>query len=68
MIGWASVYWSTRDGAAFPYINLTGVTHLRLRFQIDDNDDLGDDYIKFFSGNSAAKADRPQLLVEYYIQ
>jgi hypothetical protein len=63
--GW---YWSTLDGAAFPYINLTGMTQLRLRFQLDDNDDLGDDYFKFFSGNAEAQGDRPQLMVEYFVQ
>jgi hypothetical protein len=63
--GW---YWSMLDNTAFPYINLTGVTQFRLGFQLDDNDDLGDDYIKFFSGNYGAMADRPQLQVEYYLR
>jgi hypothetical protein len=37
-----------------------------LRFEIDDNDDLGADYLSFYSG-SAAEADRPELVVTYYV-
>ncbi|MEW6404974.1 MAG: hypothetical protein AB1649_24525 [Chloroflexota bacterium] len=62
--GW---YWSTLDATAFPYVNLTGATQIRLRFQLDDNDDMSDDYIKFFSGNAESQGDRPQLSVEYYV-
>lgn len=63
--GW---YWSMLDPSAFPYINPTGVTQLRLNFQLDDNDDRGDDYLKFFSGNAKSQTERPQLLIEYYMQ
>ncbi len=62
--GW---YWAMLDSSADPFINLQGVTQLRLMFQTDDNDDLGDDYLTFFSGNHDALADRPHLLVEYYV-
>ena len=61
-----SWYWSLLDVTAFPFINLTGVTQFRLGFQLDDNDDLDSDYIKFFSGNSKSAADMPQLLIKYY--
>jgi uncharacterized delta-60 repeat protein len=47
-------------------INKYGVTQFRLRFTKDDNDDLGADYVKFFSGE-AADAYRPQLIINYYI-
>jgi hypothetical protein len=60
-------YWASLDSRAFPYINLTDVTQLRLGFQLDDNDDLGDDYIRFYSGDYEAQADRPHLLIEYYV-
>ena len=50
----------------YPYINKTGVTQFRLRFNLDDNDDLGADYLKLYSGNAIA-ANRPQLIIEYYI-
>ena len=62
--GW---YWSSIDPAAFRYVNLTGVTQFRLHFQLDDNDDRGSDYLRFFSGNASLTADRPQLQVKYYV-
>jgi hypothetical protein len=54
------------DKNALPYINTAGSTQFRLRFQIDDNDDLGADTIKFHSGDSASLNYRPVLLIEYY--
>jgi hypothetical protein len=52
----------TSDSLSF--INLTGATQLRLRFWKDDNDDLGADYMTFFSGN-ASFFDRPKLIIVY---
>jgi hypothetical protein len=48
------------------YINKTGPTQFRLRFQLDDNNNLLADFIKIYSGNAHA-ANRPQLIVEYFI-
>jgi hypothetical protein len=62
--GWYSL---TFNSSAFPYINLTSVTQFRLRFQKDDNDDLGADYLKFFSGNYGTATDRPVLVIQYYV-
>ena len=62
--GW---YWATLDSRAFPYINLKDATQLRLAFQLDDNDDMGDDYIRFYSGDYVPQTDRPHLLVDYYV-
>ncbi|HEY6008873.1 MAG TPA: hypothetical protein VIU40_11165, partial [Geobacteraceae bacterium] len=53
--------------AALPYINRTGTTQLRLRFGLDDNDDFGADYIRFYSGNAFDRTYRPQLTVWYYV-
>jgi hypothetical protein len=61
---WYSVIIRT---ASFPYINLTGTTQFRLRFQKDDNDDFGADYMKFFSGNYATVSARPTLIIEYTV-
>lgn len=47
-------------------INSTGATQFRLRFMLDDNNDKGADYVAFYSGNAAA-ANRPQLIVQYYL-
>jgi len=44
-------------------INKYGATQFRLLFSKDDNDDMGADYVKFYSGNSAT--DLPQLIVTY---
>jgi peptide/nickel transport system substrate-binding protein len=52
--------------AALPLINKTGTTQLRLRFSRDDNNDLGADYMNFYSGNAGA-ANRPQLIIEYHV-
>jgi hypothetical protein len=62
--GW---YWAALDPSAFAYISRTGVTQLRLAFQLDDNDDLDPDYLTFFSGDSEDQAIRPHLLIDYYL-
>jgi len=61
--GW---YSAVSTSAVYPYISKTGTTQFRLRFTLDDNDDLGADYLRFYSGNAGA-AYRPQLIVEYYV-
>jgi hypothetical protein len=61
--GWYSQSFSPAD---FMYINLAGVTQFRLRFAIDDNNDLGADFLKLYSGNGDP-ANQPQLIVEYYV-
>ena len=49
------------------YVNKTGTTQFRLRFQTDDNNDNGADYMKFFSGNYATASAVPTLIIEYYV-
>jgi hypothetical protein len=61
--GW---YWTALDPSTFAFISRTGVTQLRLAFQLDDNDDLDPDFITFFSGDTPGQGDRPHLLIEYY--
>jgi GH35 family endo-1,4-beta-xylanase len=61
--GW---YLSNLKAIAYPYINRTGITQFRLRFQKDDDNDAVADFIRFFSGNATA-ANRPILVIEYYI-
>ena len=50
----------------FQRINKTGITQFRLRFAKDDNNDLGADFLKIYSGN-AGTANRPQLIIEYTV-
>ncbi|HEX6901407.1 MAG TPA: choice-of-anchor B family protein [Thermoanaerobaculia bacterium] len=45
-------------------ISKTGTTQLRVYFNLDDNDDTGNDYIGYYSGE-ATSANRPQLVVTY---
>ncbi|RPI96558.1 MAG: hypothetical protein EHM40_01195 [Chloroflexi bacterium] len=62
----SSWYASQINNANLLFINKAGVTQFRLFFSRDDNDDLGADYIKFFSGNST-DVNKPELIIEYYI-
>jgi predicted outer membrane repeat protein len=47
-------------------INKTGVTQFRLRFKLDDNNDFTTNSLKLYSGNASA-ANRPQLIMEYFV-
>ena len=60
MSGWCSV---DLINSTFPFINMTGFTHFRLRFQKGDNNDNEADYMEFFSDNCATA--RPTLIIEY---
>ncbi|RJP49860.1 MAG: hypothetical protein C4583_11670 [Anaerolineaceae bacterium] len=55
------------NAASLTKLNLTGVTQLRLRFVLDDNDDRSRDSLQFISGSSATAAARPALIVTYFI-
>jgi hypothetical protein len=61
--------WYSRSMAAayFAHINKAGLTQFRLRFVLDDNDDLGADSLKFYSGDALAASIRPQLIIKYYM-
>jgi ELWxxDGT repeat protein len=64
----ASNWYSTKLlSTAYAMINPTGVTQLRLRFAVDDNDDGGADAIKFYSGDAATLSYRPELVILYYV-
>jgi hypothetical protein len=59
--------WSecTFNAAGIAAINKAGKTQVRVAFTLDDNDDNGDDYIGYYSGNNATAANHPQLVVTY---
>ncbi len=65
-----TLYTITLPPAAYPYVNkLTtngGLTQLRLRFKLDDNNNAIANFISFFSGNAGA-ALRPALVIEYNV-
>lgn len=43
-----------------------GLTQIRLRFKLDDNNDALNNYIGLYSGDSGV-ANRPQLVITYYV-
>jgi len=58
--------WSTGslNAAGLAALDKTGTTQLRVYFTLDDNDDSGNDYVGYYSGE-ATSANRPQLVVTY---
>lgn len=50
----------------FAFVNLTGLTQVRLHFGNDDDDDLSADYVSFHSGDAVAQS-RPKLIITYYL-
>jgi hypothetical protein len=63
----SGVYTGVFGAAAFPHINRTGLTQLRLRFQLDDDNDRIADWLAFFSSDVTVAAYRPVLEVLYYL-
>ena len=59
--------WSTAslNAAGLAAVNKTGTTQLRVSFDLDDNDDTGNDYLGYYSGENATAANRPQLVVTW---
>ena len=53
------------NAAGLAALNKTGTTQLRVYFNLDDNDDTGNDYIGYYSGDNSTSANRPQLVVTY---
>lgn len=44
-----------------------GLTQIRLRFQLDDNNDAIVNQMIFYSGNATNQADRPRLVINYTV-
>jgi uncharacterized delta-60 repeat protein len=64
-VGLSYTWYTARLGYSnLALVNKYGVTQFRLRFNLDDNDDLGADYLKFFAGD-AQDSFQPQLIVTY---
>ena len=66
-----ALYTISLPSSAYPYINTSpagdGLTQLRLRFKLDDNNDATANLISFFSGNYPASDYWPTLVVMYYL-
>jgi len=59
-------YTQSLDPLRFDLINRDGTTQFRLRFNKDDNNDFGADFLKIFSANASAGS-QPQLIIEYVL-
>ena len=44
-----------------------GLTQIRLRFKLDDNNNAVANYLSLYTGNAPAAANRPQLTITYYV-
>jgi len=64
--GWYSMNLTAGKANINKLITGGGLTQIRLRFQLDDNNNAVANYLSLFSGN-APLASRPQLIVEYYV-
>ena len=58
-------YWAILDTTALHCINPRGITQLRLRFQVSDNNDTTTNAINFYSGNYEDSEYHPHLLIKY---
>ena len=64
-VGLSYTWYTARLGYSnLAFVNKYGVTQFRLRFILDDNEDLSADYVKFFAGD-AQDSFQPQLSVTY---
>jgi hypothetical protein len=62
-----SIYTGPLQVRSLPYINSTGLTQLRLRFQLNNNNDNSADYMAFYSGDAPIAANWPSLEIVYYV-
>ncbi len=53
------------DATGIAAINDSGVTQMRVYFEIDDDDDSSQDQLGFYSGDSSNANQRPALEIEY---
>ncbi len=53
------------DPVGLGAVNQTGATQLRIHFDLDDNDDRGNDYVGYYSADDSDPANHPQLEVTY---
>jgi hypothetical protein len=64
--GWYSLNLTLANSSINRLNSNGGVTQIRLRFKLDDNNNKVANTLKLFSGN-APGASRPQLIIEYYV-
>jgi predicted outer membrane repeat protein len=64
--GWYSIDLASAKAYINKLSTLSGLTQIRLRFKLDDNNNAVANYLSLYSGNAPA-ASRPQLIIEYYV-
>lgn len=64
--GWYTFNLSTAKAYINKLASGGGLTQIRLRFKLDDNNNAIANYLSLYSGEAAA-ASRPQLIIEYYV-
>jgi CSLREA domain-containing protein len=64
--GWYSIDLTSGKAYINKFDTLSGLTQIRLRFKLDDNNNAIANYLSLFSGDAPA-ASRPQLIIQYYV-
>jgi predicted outer membrane repeat protein len=64
--GWYSIILTSGKNYINKVSSYSGLTQIRLRFKLDDNNNTTANYLSLYSGN-AGTSYRPQLIIEYYI-
>ncbi|MGC1379294.1 MAG: DNRLRE domain-containing protein, partial [Anaerolineales bacterium] len=64
--GWYSFNLTGAKAYVNKLATASGLTQIRLRFKLDDNNNAIANYLSLFSGDAPA-ASRPQLIVTYYV-
>jgi hypothetical protein len=65
--GWYSINLTAGKAYINKSTTASGLTQLRLRFKLDDNNNAVANYLSLYSGNIIPIANRPQLNIEYYV-
>jgi hypothetical protein len=64
--GWYSINLTSAKTYVNKLATGSGLTQIRLRFKLDDNNNTIANYLTLYSGNAPA-ASRPQLIITYYV-
>jgi hypothetical protein len=64
--GWYTIDLTTGKTYINKLSTLSGLSQIRLRFKLDDNNDTIANFLSLFSGD-ADDANRPQLIIRYYV-
>jgi hypothetical protein len=63
--GWYTINLTSAKSYMNKVTTSSGLTQIRLRFKLDDNNNGSANYLNLFSGNTATVANRPQLIITF---